>query len=249
MQNIESTLLDKTAAFELIDSIGVRELERIREDRNLCVHPSLRGYGGGYEPRPEVARRRLALVLTALLTHPPVQGGKVRDAFIAYICDPLFVPTLPHIQATFFDRVRAAAPRTLVRFAAKHAVLEIDPGGQLSATEHADRMAVALTAFAGRDRELVREAVAEQRDRFQMLGGGPQLRALSRLGDQDYIWGLVDEPLAARLQELLNIPSRASESHFGTTPPPVSLSCAARSCVIDCRAWKLGSTSCRYLIR
>lgn len=72
--------------------------------------------------------------------------------FTAYIYDPFFVPTLPHIQATFFDRVRVATRRTLVRFAAKHAVLEIGPIGQLPAAEHADRMAAALRALAGRDR-------------------------------------------------------------------------------------------------
>ncbi|GAA3752947.1 hypothetical protein GCM10022225_42060 [Plantactinospora mayteni] len=161
MQTIEATLLDKAASLELIDSIGVRELERIREDRNLCVHPSLRGHGDVYEPRSEVARGHLAVALTMLLTHPPIQGGKVLEASTAYICDPLSVPTLPQIQATFFDRVRVATRRTLARFAAKHAVLEIDPGGQLPAAERADRMAAALRAFAERDRELVREVVAE----------------------------------------------------------------------------------------
>lgn len=87
--------------FELIDSIGSRELERIREDRNLCAHPSLRMLGDVYEPRPEVARGHLAVALTTLLTHPPTQGRKVLDEFGAYICDPFFVPTHPHMQATF----------------------------------------------------------------------------------------------------------------------------------------------------
>ncbi|MDG4816519.1 hypothetical protein O7628_13530 [Micromonospora sp. WMMD956] len=210
MQAIETALLDKAAGLELIDAIGVRELERIREDRNLCVHPSLRGNGDVYEPRPEVARGHLAVALTTLLTHPPIQGGKVLEAFTAYICDPLFVPTLPHIQTTFFDRVRVATRRTLVRFAAKHAILELDPSGQLPAAEHADRMAAALRAFAGRDRALVREAVAEQHDKFHMLGGGPQLRALARLGDEDYFWSLVDESLTERLRELLVTPAPAT---------------------------------------
>lgn len=39
MQQIENELLDTAVEFELIDSVGKRELERIREDRNLCVHP------------------------------------------------------------------------------------------------------------------------------------------------------------------------------------------------------------------
>lgn len=42
MQKIEAALIDKAVEFELIDTIGKRELDRIREDRHLCSHPSLR---------------------------------------------------------------------------------------------------------------------------------------------------------------------------------------------------------------
>ncbi|MGC4856558.1 hypothetical protein ACLQ24_25100 [Micromonospora sp. DT4] len=211
MQALEATLLDKASEFELIDSIGVRELERIREDRNLCVHPSLRALGDVYEPRPEVARGHLAVALTTLLTHPPTQGRKVIEDFSTYICDPLFVSTLPHIQATFFDRVRTATRSTIVTFAAKHALLELDPAGLMAAVEHADRMAVALLAFAQRDRELVRTAVAGQSERFQVLDGAAQLRALVRLGDQDFFWSSVDQALVTRLQGLIRVPVTLSE--------------------------------------
>ncbi|WP_111167315.1 hypothetical protein [Spongiactinospora gelatinilytica] len=204
MQAIESGLLERAVEFELIDSIGSRELERIREDRNLCVHPSLRTLGDVYEPRPEVARGHLAVALTTLLTHPPIQGRKVLAEFTAYICDPLFVPTYPHMQATFFDRVRSATRKTIVGFAAKHALLELDPGGLMPATEHADRMASALIAFAQRDRELVRATVAAQSERFQVLEGATQLRALVRLGDQDFFWNMVDRALTTRLREMVN---------------------------------------------
>lgn len=161
MQAIEATLLEKAAEFELIDSIGARELERIREDRNLCAHPSPRALGDVYH---------LAIALTTLLTHPPTQGRKVLDEFSAYICDPLFVPTLTHIQAIFFDRVRTATRSTIISFAAKHALLELDPAGRMPAVEHADRMAVALLAFAQRGRAFG--------DPF--LQGGAQVRVQRR---------------------------------------------------------------------
>jgi len=86
MQKIEDKLLAEAERFELIDSIGKRELGRIREDRNLCVHPSLRHLGEVYEPRPEVARGHLAIALSTVLTHPPTQGRKVLDEFTAYVC-------------------------------------------------------------------------------------------------------------------------------------------------------------------
>ncbi|GAA5091171.1 hypothetical protein [Nocardia iowensis] len=211
MQSIESSLLANAVEFELIDSIGLRELERIREDRNLCVHPSLRTLDDVYEPRPEVARGHLAVALTTLLIHPPVQGRKVVSGLAAYIDDPSFVPTVPYIQATFFDRVRSATKQTIVNLAAKHAVLEIDTPGQLSAADYADRMAVALDAFAQRDRESVRAAVAKQKERFRTLDGATQLRTLGRLGDHDYFWSSVDRALATRLLGLLDAPSSVAE--------------------------------------
>lgn len=212
MQNIEASLLAKAAEFELIDSIGQRELERIREDRNLCVHPSLRSFSEVYEPRPEIARGHLVVALTTLLVHPPTQGGKVLDAFLDYTSDPSFVPVASHIQTTFFDRVRKAARGNIAKLAAKHALRELDPGGRLPAIEYANRSAVVLSAFAQRDRELVRSAIAGQREPFQRLDGEMHLRALVRLGDQDYFWDIVDEPLAERFQGLLSAPNTLEQS-------------------------------------
>ncbi|GAA3216947.1 hypothetical protein ACFO1B_15735 [Dactylosporangium siamense] len=81
MQKIEDGLLALAQRFELVDSVAARELERIREDRNLCVHPPLRRHGETYDPRPEVARAHLAVALTTLLVHPPTQGRRVVEDF------------------------------------------------------------------------------------------------------------------------------------------------------------------------
>jgi hypothetical protein len=212
MQNIEANLLREAIRFELIDSIGERELERIREDRNLCVHPSLRTSSTVYEPRPEVARGHLAVALTTLLIHPPTQGKKVVDAFLDYTCDTAFVPAAAHIRSMFYDHVQAGARMNIAKLAAKHALCELDPGGRLSAVEYADRAAVVLSAFADRDRDLVRSAVAAQRDRFKRLSAGEvKLRAFGRLGDQDYFWDIVDTSVMDRLRHLLEA---------GTALPP-----------------------------
>lgn len=208
MQKIEDGLLAEAQKYELIDTIGVRELGRIREDRNLCVHPSLRALGDVYEPRPEVARGHLAVALSTLLIHPPTQGRQAIEQFTSYICDPYFVPAMPHIQATFFDRVRTTTRRNIVTVAAKHALLEKPPPPSvaLPPVELADRMAAALSAFAVRDRELVRSAVTDLGSSFQLLDGAAQLRALVRLGDHDYFWDMIDEPMAAKFHGILSAP-------------------------------------------
>jgi hypothetical protein len=81
MQDIEAPLLTRAAEVELIDAIGIRELERVREDRNLCVHPSLRTLDTVYQPRPEAARAHLAIALTTLFIHPPTQGRRLLEEF------------------------------------------------------------------------------------------------------------------------------------------------------------------------
>ncbi|BCN51960.1 hypothetical protein RE9425_03500 [Prescottella equi] len=203
MQAIESRLLEDAERFELIDSIERRELERVREDRNLCVHPSLSNFNEAYTPHPEVARGHLSLALDKLLVHPPTQGKNILDAYVSFTCDPAFVAATAHIQATFFDRVRAAARGNIAALAAKHAVCELPVDG-MSAAELADRSASVLFAFALRDRELVSSAIAKQRERFRQREGAVQLRALIRLGDQDFFWDIVDDPLAERLNELVS---------------------------------------------
>ncbi|RKT86346.1 hypothetical protein SAMN05421805_102242 [Saccharopolyspora antimicrobica] len=214
MQAVEARLLDEAARLELIDSIGSRELARIREDRHLCVHPSLRHLGEVYEPRPEVARAHLAVALETLLTHPPTQGRKALEQFVTYACDPLFSATPAYIQAVYFDHVRAATRRNLIDIAAKHALCELPIPAEYSATETvvADRMAASLKAFASRDRDLVRTTMASLVDRFRRVDSEVQVRALGRLGDQDYFWDMLDQPLVDRLDDLV------SRSTHGTEP-------------------------------
>lgn len=206
MQTIEDSLLAEARTFELIDSIEERELGRIKQDRHLCVHPSLREQGDAYEPRPEVARGHLAVALTTLLIHPPTQGRNIITEFGKYISDPSFVSAPAHIQAAFYDRVKTAARKSIVAVAAKHALLEtsVPPDVTVDAEEIADRMAIALAAFADRDRVLVRQTMANVSTKFHFCGGGTQLRAITRLGQWDFFWDMVDPALNARLTELVN---------------------------------------------
>ncbi|MFF4248910.1 hypothetical protein ACFYY2_31210 [Streptomyces sp. NPDC001822] len=46
MLALEKTLLDTAEKHELIDFTQRKQLERIRDDRHLCAHPSIRPLGG-----------------------------------------------------------------------------------------------------------------------------------------------------------------------------------------------------------
>jgi hypothetical protein len=201
MQRIEDVLLDKAERFELIDSVGVRELNRIRQDRNLSVHPSLRPLGEPYDPPAEVARAHLATALVTVLVHPPTQGRRAITDFTTYLSDPYFTAADAHLQATYFDRLRTATRSNIVKVAAKHALCEPAPpeGTPVTASVLADRMAAAVKAFARRDRDLVRQVLHGVYSRFQLLAPGMQLRAVVRLGDEDVFWDMVQAPLAEQI--------------------------------------------------
>lgn len=74
MLNIENTILDVAEKLELIDRTHKTQLKRLREDRHLCAHPSLRPMGELHEPTSEYARAHLAAALDAVLVHHPSQG-------------------------------------------------------------------------------------------------------------------------------------------------------------------------------
>lgn len=203
MQEVERTILDKSVELELIDTITSQELGRIREDRHLCVHPSLRPLGEAYEPRPEVARAHLAVALDSLLVHPPIQGRKLLATFKEHLADPHFVASESHLLAAFFDRVRSNTKREIINLAAKHALLELPAPDPMAADTLADRMAMCLVAFASRERIGVQQALTGLWEKFLTLENDRLLRAVARLGHLDEFWDIVDAAMAEKVNLLL----------------------------------------------
>jgi hypothetical protein len=204
MQDIERTILTTARQTELIDTIGERELGRLREDRHLCAHPSLRPAGEFYEPRPEYARAHLSTALQTLLVHPPVQGRKVIERFRAHLIEPTFTDDPVYLIHIFMDRVGLASRRQIIDLAVKHAMLELDGPEGSESVVLADRMASCVRVFAIRERDVVRAALQRNLDRFRDLRQEEQLRGVARLGRLDLFWDVVDQPVRARISDLID---------------------------------------------
>ncbi|MFD7529354.1 hypothetical protein ACFV8E_17425 [Streptomyces sp. NPDC059849] len=201
MLSLEKTLLDTAEKLELIDFTQRKQLERIRDDRHLCAHPSIRPLGELYEPTMEYARAHLAAALESVLIHPPSQGRKIVDSFLKHVVDPGFVYDTEYLTYTFFDRVRPSARFKVVEAAAKFAVLALDDDAiKIKPEKFADRMAKCLRSFAERDADLVQKAVAKQMMRLEKAEPSVQIQALGRLGDLPAFW----TSLATPVRNLLN---------------------------------------------
>jgi len=227
MQEVERTVIDLAEELDIIDSIGARELERIREDRNLCVHPSLRGYGETYAPLADLSRAHLALALDTLLIHPPTQGRRLVEAFLVYVAEPTYVPSPTHTLATFFDRVHSTTKRNIIQAAAKHALLELEGPDGINKRELADRMAQCLSAFASKDRAGVTEALRILTDRFRSAGNEVLINAVGRLGALPEFWDLVDEGQAERLNNLLPTLKGVGQDNWTFAAAPAVLALVA----------------------
>jgi hypothetical protein len=196
MLGIERSVLDTAEKLELIDRTQKMLLERLREDRHLCAHPSLRPLGELFEPTAEYARAHLATALDAVLIHPPSQGRKVLASFMAHVADPAFTFDASYLSYAFFDRIRRSARGKVVQFAAKFALLQIDdPSVTIQAAALADRMALCLRHFAERDAALATESLARHADRLVDADSSIQVAALGRLGTLPSFWAALPEPL------------------------------------------------------
>ncbi|WP_141217080.1 hypothetical protein [Rhodococcus sp. 14-2483-1-2] len=211
MQDIERDLLDHGEKLELFDGLDKRALDRIRDDRNVCVHPTLRGMETPYVPQREVARAHLAVALEVLLLHPPTQGLKLIERYSAFTSGAIFTPTPELIVELFYRKVRAGIRRTIVEIAAKHSFLELPTDTGLPASELADRNAKVLTVLADQDRPLVLAAAEKLRERYAALDGDAQLRALARLGDQDFFWDTLNQTVTGHLDTLVGKPPTSGD--------------------------------------
>ncbi|GAA2338578.1 hypothetical protein OKJ48_04730 [Streptomyces kunmingensis] len=236
VEDVEKNLLDDARDLELIDGIEHRQLSRLKEDRNLCAHPSLRSLGDVFTPTGDYARAHLVAALDALLVHPPTQGRKAFDRYIAHVDDSSFVGHADYVVQTFARRVKASAWKQIVGTAAKHAMLElpVPETSRIPASVAADRHASCLIAFAQHDRNAAREAVAKAMGKFNELHIDQQLRGLARLGNCDVFTDALDETVCQRIDAYVGqvqYPSDSSEAQQVINVIALAGSDTVRACI------------------
>lgn len=76
--------------FEIISHFESLDLDRLRNDRHRCAHPSLHSLDEIYHPTAEQARTHIRNAVFFMLAKPPVFGKSVLDKIIAIIESPSF---------------------------------------------------------------------------------------------------------------------------------------------------------------
>lgn len=76
--------------FELISTIEHLDLERLREDRHRCAHPSMTIDGEAFMPSAELARVHIRSAVEHFLQHPPAQGKYALGRLVAEVDSEYF---------------------------------------------------------------------------------------------------------------------------------------------------------------
>jgi len=99
---------------EIIDSLQFDELNRIKQDRNKCAHPSMHKNGEIFSPSAELARLHIKNAITVLLSQEPIQGKTALTTLKQLLCAPYFPREEQKIKLELQNSVLKKASKTLV---------------------------------------------------------------------------------------------------------------------------------------
>ncbi len=91
MLAFEKDLLDIACdELQLISAIEKSHLERLKNDRNVCAHPTFSEDGNQFSPQAELSLSYIVQAANYLLVHPPVKGKVVIQRLFELINEPSF---------------------------------------------------------------------------------------------------------------------------------------------------------------
>lgn len=122
----EREILTRARNLELISELEQKDLERLREDRDRCAHPSMNAADEAYQPPPELARLHLWNAVNHLLQQSPVQGKAALNRLLSEVGSNYFPKNvekaLEHFRQGPLQRARPSLIRNFVIILLKRCV-------------------------------------------------------------------------------------------------------------------------------
>lgn len=160
LQHFERDLLTNALSLNMITQHEKDMLERLRDDRNHCAHPSYSVDGEVFAPSAELAQSHLALAIDYCLSLPAAPGREIAEQFQKCV-DSFSWPSdsdLPvFLKNRFLNRVRDSTKRGLIELIVKQAVIppSTDELQNVTAHTYAGRCRRSLNAIYRIDDSLV----------------------------------------------------------------------------------------------
>ncbi len=123
-QAFENGVIDLAKTqFEMLLPHEANDLERLKDDRNLCAHPAFVGNDALFSPSAELVRAHIVHAITHLLGKAPVQGKQLIARFERDFLGGSFPKTPAEIETVlrqnYLARAKPSAIESLIKALAK----------------------------------------------------------------------------------------------------------------------------------
>lgn len=187
---------------ELFGQQQMIDLQRLREDRHRCAHPSFQQIGEPYKPSAEQARLHLTNAVSHVLAQPPMQGKAQLARLLALISSNYFPQE--HTQAVTQLRASALgrASDALINGFVDMAVFEFFKN--TSPLYWKPQARFALNAIIEMYRPQAETRLAKQLNRILQDANDAELPAAAALvsGISSY-WGMLLQPARNKLEQYI----------------------------------------------
>lgn len=128
---IEREILTTAKELEIINNHEFYALERLREDRHKCAHPSHESEDYLFIPSPEQVCTHLVHALNFVLIQKPTQGKKAVERLISDIQNTTYIDEYDEfkkfIQSRFLNRAKASFITNAIKLLTKATILQTVP--------------------------------------------------------------------------------------------------------------------------
>lgn len=192
---------DATTKTQLLSPLAKTQLDRLREDRNLCAHPAFSTDADLFEPPPEMVRLHLVNAIELVLSQAPLQGKAISERFGADVQSAGFPTDRAKIRDYVEQRYLAQTrPQNINNFGlvlAKSLLKGIPPEWEDSRQKVIDSL-IAVREGAPSDWPTVSASIVQIMNSLEPEERG---RAIGFLAGFPDFWPQLDSPTQTTLQE------------------------------------------------
>lgn len=205
LQKLENQLLQQASdPFGFIGPQELSQLERLKEDRNLCAHPAFSTEAELFQPRAELVRLHIVHAAEMLLITSPVQGKSIIKAFVADLASTAFPrdreQAIRYVNERYLSRLRSGVLENFATVLLKSVLRD----GASETNDKDDLLLFSLEAIQRFDRTIwnseirvVAERLLEELDAEKLLNAFILIRTFPDL------WSLAKEATRIRLRAVV----------------------------------------------
>lgn len=204
---------------QLISTIEKSHLERLKDDRNICAHPTFSDDGSQFSPPAELALAYIVQSANYLLVHPPVKG----KVFVQRLYELINEPSFPEDEEKAFTllasennlgRVKDSGVRNLAILILKRIFRDETGVSQ----ELLNRLSASLSAIQRLYPEIYAEVVSNKLVGMLSEANDTRLkRIFPFLSLRNELWSKVEHAERVRIEGLINAMSPEDISKYQVT--------------------------------